>query len=157
MRQNVRKEIGRISLLLLVLYGMIVLYFVLFSDRLGRADGYDSYRYNLVLFAEIRRFIRYRDQVSSGAFILNMLGNLLVFVPIGFLIPLWKLKKTGFFEILLYSFALSLLIETLQLVTRVGVFDVDDLFLNTIGGVLGFVLFKITRLIFQSQKKRGTV
>ena len=39
----------------------------------------------------------------------------------------------------LYSFELSLLVELLQLVFKVGSFDVDDLLLNTIGGLLGYI------------------
>lgn len=42
----------------------------------------------------------------------------------------------------LYSFELSLLVELLQLVFKVGSFDVDDLFLNTIGGLLGYLVYK---------------
>lgn len=83
MNEN-RKRLGSLSLLLLILYGCVVIYFVLFSDRLGRGDGYSTYRYNLVPFEEIRRFIIYRNYVSAGAFLLNLFGNLLVFFPIGF-------------------------------------------------------------------------
>ena len=78
MNEN-RKRLGSLSLLLLILYGCVVIYFVLFSDRLGRGDGYSTYRYNLVPFEEIRRFIIYRNYVSAGAFLLNLFGNLLVF------------------------------------------------------------------------------
>ena len=143
MKENVRKEIGRVSLLILVLYGVIVIYFVLFSDRLGRTEGYEGYRYNLVLFGEIRRFIRYREYVSPGAFILNLVGNLMVLFPVGFLIPLLRMGKTGVLRILVWSFLLSLGIELLQLVSRVGVFDVDDLFLNTLGSILGYYVYRI--------------
>lgn len=155
MKQNIRKEIGRLSLLLLVIYGVIVIYFVLFSDRLGRTDGYSTYRYNLVLFDEIRRFIQYRDYVSTGAFVLNMIGNLLVFYPLGFLIPIWREKKTGVIRILIYSFVFSLGIETLQLVTRVGVFDVDDLLLNTVGGLLGFIGYRIALSMYRHAVARN--
>ena len=39
-----------------------------------------------------------------------------------------------------------MLIETAQLVTKVGAFDVDDIFLNTIGGLSGYILMKLTRV-----------
>ena len=64
MNEN-RKRLGSLSLLLLILYGCVVIYFVLFSDRLGRGDGYSTYRYNLVPFEEIRRFIIYRNYVTK--------------------------------------------------------------------------------------------
>jgi hypothetical protein len=41
----------------------------------------------------------------------------------------------------LYSFELSLVVELLQLVTKVGSFDVDDLMLNTLGGLFGFFVY----------------
>ena len=42
---------------------------------------------------------------------------------------------------------MSLFIESVQLLTRVGSFDVDDLILNTLGGILGYVLFYILNKI----------
>lgn len=148
MKKKTRKEIGLLSLFLLIIYVGIVVYFVLFSDRLGRVDGYSTYRYNLVPFGEIRRFIQYRDYVTTGAFILNLIGNLLVFFPVGFLVPIWKTNKKGCLWIILYSFLFSLCIESLQLVTKVGVFDVDDLLLNTLGGVFGWICYKILLTVF---------
>ena len=128
MNEN-RKRLGSLSLLLLILYGCVVIYFVLFSDRLGRGDGYSTYRYNLVPFEEIRRFIIYRNYVSAGAFLLNLFGNLLVFF--------------------------SLCIETLQLITKVGVFDVDDLMMNTAGGLIGWISYCIIRFIYHKWKAKN--
>ena len=65
LRKITRKKIGWLSFILLIIYGCVVLYFVLFSDRLGRVEGYSTYRYNLVPFQEIRRVIVYRDYVST--------------------------------------------------------------------------------------------
>ncbi len=151
-----RKKIGIVSFLLTVLYICFIVYFLFFADRLGRVHGYHSYRYNLVLFEEIRRFIIYRDQVSVGAVLLNLFGNLIVFVPLGFLIPLWTKKTPGLFTMALYSLLFSLLIETIQLFSRVGVFDVDDLFLNTVGGIIGWLLYQIgLRIYWRIKKKKG--
>lgn len=156
LKQDQKERVGRISFLLLVVYGIVVIYFVLFSDRLGRADGYDTYRFNLTLFDEIRRFILYRDFVSTGALLLNLLGNLMVLFPVGFLVPIWRQKKTGLIRILLCSFVLSLGIETLQLITKVGVFDVDDLFLNTLGGGLGYITYRVLEhLILRRKESRS--
>ena len=149
MRKKTRKLIGSFSLYLLVLYGCVIIYFFLFSDRLGRVDGYSTYRYNLIPFEEIRRFILYRNNVSTGAFILNLIGNLLVFFPVGFLMPLWRNKKTGGIYVAAVAFLFSLCIETLQLVTKVGVFDVDDLLLNTLGGLVGWICYYASLKVFR--------
>ena len=90
MKKKTRKVIGLLSFFLLILYGVIIIYFMWFSDRLGRVEGYSTYRYNLVPFDEIRRFIIYRNYVSTGAFVINLIGNFLVFSPVGFLIPIWR-------------------------------------------------------------------
>jgi len=59
-----------------------------------------------------------------------------------FLPRLFKRCRNLFFVIVL-SLELSLLVEVVQLVTRVGSFDVDDLLLNTIGGILGYIIYKV--------------
>lgn len=101
-----------------------------------------NYRYNLELFKEIKRFWNYRDQVGFFAMFTNLFGNVVIFVPFGFFMPMAS-KYRSFFATLFYSFGLSLCVETFQLVTRVGSFDVDDLLLNTIGGVVGYIVFVI--------------
>ena len=82
----------------------------------------------------------------------SVVGNLLVFFPIGFLVPIWRLEKTGCIRIIIYTFLFSLCIETLQLVTKVGVFDVDDLMMNTFGGLLGWISYCIIRFIYHKWK-----
>ncbi len=155
LRKITRKKIGWLSFILLILYGCVVLYFVLFSDRLGRVEGYSTYRYNLIPFQEIRRFIIYRDYVSTEAFLVNLVGNLLVFFPVGMLVPLWRnTKRTGCIRILIYTFLFTLSIETLQLVTRVGVFDVDDLLMNTLGGLAGWICYRIALALYRGARAR---
>ena len=46
--KNNQKKDWRCQFFLLIIYGCVVLYFVLFSDRLGRVEGYSTYRYNLI-------------------------------------------------------------------------------------------------------------
>ena len=61
-------------------------------------------------------------------------------MPAGFFIPiLWKKRKSFLFT-LCVTFEMSFVVEILQLIFRVGSFDVDDLILNTLGGILGYLL-----------------
>lgn len=58
-------------------------------------------------------------------------------------------KKTIFKNIItvtIWAMLLSFGIETAQLLTKVGAFDVDDIFLNTLGGCLGYIIFRLTKL-----------
>lgn len=129
-----------------VLYIFFLLYFLIFSDWYGRTGVSSEYRYNLVLFKEIKRFIEYREELGAFAVFTNLFGNILIFVPYGFFISMASTAR-GFFMTLFYSFGLSLCVEVFQILTKVGSFDVDDLLLNTIGGVLGYILFSICNRI----------
>lgn len=105
-----------------------------------------EYHYNLVLFKEIKRFWNYRDQVGLFVMFTNLFGNVIIFVPFGFFMPMAS-KYRSFFTTVFYSFGLSLCVETFQLIAKVGSFDVDDLLLNTIGGLVGYIVFGICAAI----------
>ena len=104
-----------------------------------------EYHYNLVLFKEIQRFWNHRDMLGWVAYA-NLFGNVLIFIPFGFFMPMAS-RYRNFFLTFVYSFGLSLLVEIFQLITKVGSFDVDDIFLNTCGGILGFIAFVICNTI----------
>lgn len=69
--------------------------------------------------------------------------NTCMFVPLGFLLPYVfdRYRKNGRRKILVTSFLASLAIENIQLVTRMGYYDIDDLFTNTLGGLIGYLLY----------------
>ena len=137
-----------------LIYIVALIYFVFFAEMLGRADVPVNYRYNLVPFKEIKRFIIYYRQIGINAVILNLAGNVVAFMPFGFFVP--SLKNWSFMRVVLTGFLFSLAVETVQLVTKVGTFDVDDLFLNTIGVTLGCIMFYFCRKIFRAvRKKKG--
>ena len=125
----------------------LLVYFLLLSDGFGRMDGYSQYRYNLVPFREIVRFIKYWEYIDFFSVVVNLLGNVVAFMPFGALIR-WVIdRKIRWFQAVGYTFLFSLCVELLQLVAKVGVFDVDDLFLNTLGGLLGFIVYYLLLLI----------
>ncbi len=147
-----RTGVRVISWVLFILYLAVLFYFLFFADMLGRTDPAQSYSSNLVLFREIRRFWVYRSQIGFGYVFLNLAGNILVFIPFGLLLPLLSIKLRGFFRVVLLGFAFSLVVECIQLVTKTGCFDVDDMLLNTIGAAVGFIIFAILQ---HRQRKRG--
>ena len=77
----------------------------------------------------------------------NLVGNVVGFMPFGFILPIIHRGSRQFLWITLLTFQLSLLIEVTQLIFKVGSFDVDDLLLNTIGGMLGYLVFWICNKI----------
>lgn len=100
-----------------------------------------EYRYNLVPFLEIRRFWKHREILGAEAVLTNLAGNVLAFLPFGSMLPVISRKARSIFRITLFSFEFSFFVECTQLITKVGTFDVDDLMLNTLGGVIGYLMF----------------
>lgn len=151
------KRIRIFGKILFVLYIVFIIYFLIFSDWYGRTGEMQEYRYNLVLFREIRRFWNYRDQIGLFAMFTNLFGNVIIFMPFGFFMPMAS-RYRSCFSAVFYSFGLSLCVETFQLLTRVGSFDVDDLLLNTVGGLAGYVIFAICAVIrsrYVNKEKAG--
>lgn len=121
-------------------YLILLFYFLFFSEGLGRASTEAEYRYNLTLFREIKRFIEYRHVLGYKAVFLNVVGNVIAFMPFGFLLPPLMNYKTNWFVTTIWAFLFSLFAETIQLFFRLGSFDVDDMLLNTVGGLLGYII-----------------
>lgn len=95
---------------------------------------------NFIPFKEILRY-----ELGSKLFIKNILGNVLLFFPLGIFIKRYiKIKDIRY--VILISFIISLSIEITQSVIG-RVFDVDDILLNVIGSLLGFMLFEIIEKI----------
>ena len=91
---------------------------------------------NLRLFSEIMRY-----EFGSRLFFKNIIGNVLLFVPYGFFASLYIELKSPFKAFLLILVA-SLSIEVTQL--AIGrVFDVDDILLNVVGGMIGYLMYMI--------------
>jgi glycopeptide antibiotics resistance protein len=106
------------------------------------------------VFRETYNAIKYLDLWQP--FLINFMGNIFMFMPIGFFLPLlWK----KFEHILLtvgVGFLLSLSIELLQL-TQLRSSDVDDLWLNTLGALIGFIFFMVIPVKYREWFKKETV
>lgn len=96
---------------------------------------------NLIPFKVIPE--TYREVVINGRinyFIINFLGNIIMFMPIGSFIPaLWNIKSRN---VILIGAGISLFIEITQLLLPRGT-DIDDLILNTLGTALGLIVYKL--------------
>lgn len=115
--------------LLFIIYVLCLFYVVTFEDV---SFGIS----NLTPFTEIFRY-----DIGSNLFIKNVLGNIILFIPYGFFTS-YYLKLEKIFSILGLSFLISFTIETTQVLIG-RVFDIDDIILNLIGGLLGFSIYHI--------------
>lgn len=74
--------------------------------------------------------------------LVNLVGNVVLFIPAGWLLPRLFRRFQKFFSFFFSAVGIILLIETAQLLTLLGKFDVDDILLNLLGMVLGFLLWR---------------
>ena len=150
MKKETEKYIRQVSRIFFGLYLLLLVYLMFFAEEWGRSILEGDYRYNLVPFREILRYLKYHRQIGPWRVFWNLCGNIIVFVPYGALLPAIRKKKMGFFKVALLSFELTLFIEISQLILRVGSCDVDDMLLNTLGGCIGYIIYW---LVFRKRKE----
>lgn len=149
--KNLKIRYGLLSItwfafILYIFYLSYLLFFGFYRQDLVIFD------YNLVPFKTIWMYISLFDHFTFSTWFSNLFGNVLAFMPLGFLIPLLVRKKMKAKKIIFITFFSSLTVESLQLYFRVGGFDVDDMMLNTLGGLFGYIALLIfLRLAFNSK------
>lgn len=147
MNSKTKKRIQAVSVGMFVLYLFLLAYFLFFAENFGRVYTEREYAYNLELFKEIKRFWNYREELGMTAVLTNIVGNVVCFIPFGAILPVLARRARNFWVIAMLSFEFSLLVECTQLISKVGSFDVDDILLNTFGGILGFIVFTICNMV----------
>ena len=114
--------------------------FLLYLMFLG--FGREQHEANIVrLLPFVSTILFVQNTTSWESIIINLLGNTIMFIPFGFLS--WLNAKYFSFKKLIVDFLSALIIvEALQYLTRLGVFDIDDLALNSLGVWIGFQMRK---------------
>ena len=108
-------------------------------------------RINLIPFKEIKIAF----YLGGSFFLVNFIGNLVMFLPIAFFTGLLY-NKSSFLKCVLITAAFSVFVEVCQLPQDRGT-DIDDVILNTLGGVMGYALYLIVGRIFPEFTKRCRV
>lgn len=142
--------------------GLLWLVFILYTAAMlwllfGRSHGWEAGKsylqllensYNLTPFYTIKRYVNiilhYPNSDYFTHCLINICGNILLFIPAGWLLPRLLPKQRNFFVFFITCFFTILLVETIQLFALLGIFDVDDLILNLSGMVLGYLLHLCT-------------
>jgi glycopeptide antibiotics resistance protein len=86
---------------------------------------------------------------DPSIFITENILNVVIFVPLGVYAGV-LFKRWAFSKKLLLFFLLSLIVEALQFILRLGAFDVTDLITNTVGGITGLMIFKAIEKAFNN-------
>lgn len=133
-----------------LIYYCFVLYAVLISRNLVFQRDYGN-TWNLMPFRTISREL---DGFSLRLFG-NLVGNIILFIPLGMMLPVVRDGFKKFYICIPVICALSFFVELIQYLTHSGSADIDDMILNTVGGLIGFILCKIvTQVVKPSQKGR---
>ena len=136
-----------------VLFGLycLLMLWLLLGQRLGHGTHVPM---QLKPFATIDWFVwvlgNRADQVSRFVAWKNLLGNVIMFIPLGFFVPLLWEKTRNFFKHLGWMFVIILAVELLQYVTGLGTCDVDDLILNILGTSFGWLAWNLCPKIVKS-------
>ncbi|MBR6769791.1 MAG: VanZ family protein [Lachnospiraceae bacterium] len=91
---------------------------------------------NFTLFKTIRMYVDYSYKLNSFE---NLAGNIVVFIPLGFLLPYLQQRCKKFSVLMINALVFVLGIEVFQLFSAFGAFDVDDILLNCVGAGLGWL------------------
>ncbi len=123
---------------LMYIYLSFVLYFTLMPifTSLPNIFIFTSRTINLTPFIDVIE--------SKGDFIRQVVLNVVMTIPFGFLLPHIRNLKINFIKTIFYTFSLSLVIEILQpIINSYRSTDITDLITNTLGGVIGYVFYLI--------------
>ncbi|WP_053956431.1 VanZ family protein [Inediibacterium massiliense] len=98
---------------------------------------------NTIPFKTITMYIINFNHYNFDIWFNNIFGNMIVFMPFGFLLPFVINKGNSLGQNIKISFLVSSCIEVLQFIFRLGICDIDDIILNIIGSTIGFFLYKL--------------
>ena len=126
---------------------IFVVYILMFFQIVTYQDV-TSYGNNFIPFKELTRY-----SFGSSLFFKNVIGNILLFMPYGFFISYYlRLEKKDKILALGLIFMVSLSIECVQLVIG-RCFDVDDILLNLMGGMLGYYIYRFLVVVTDKMSK----
>lgn len=124
--------------LFFLMYILLLFQIVTFEDTNVEID-----MNNLIPFKEILRY-----KLGSRLFFKNVIGNIVLFIPYGIFASMYTKIEKPFHAICLVLFA-SVIVEVTQ--AMIGrVFDIDDILLNVIGGIIGFLIYSLVNKIGDS-------
>lgn len=114
------------------------------SDRINSYAMRGLINYNLVPFRSISVQIR---RISQWWALKNLLGNIIPFMPFGFLLPIAYRNFNSFTKFIGMGIVTILFIELFQLFTKLGSFDIDDIILNMLGIICGYLMLILIKRV----------
>ncbi len=122
----------------LFVWSLMVVHVTLFPLKIIFYDWHITM--NLVPLASIRQLV---TQTALSTALTNIAGNVVMFVPLGILLPLLFVRLRSAWPLVWRAAAVSIAIELTQVITRARAVDIDDVLLNTSGAVVGWLVFRV--------------
>lgn len=144
------KYIDKISIKLWYLYLLFLIVFVVIKfngnvynliDRMKHIQSDRSLGYWNINLVPLRTILPYLSEIKSDYAFLNILGNIICYIPLGLLIPITFRTLRSFWKVTLFSFVIIFIIECLQFLLLLGYFDVDDIMLDMLSAIVGYFFF----------------
>ncbi len=155
MNARTRIETGVIYIVF-AFYLLFLLKLLIFSRVSLTDNGLDAARsVNLIPFASVMGYVRGGSEVIERFALSNVVGNILIFIPLGAYLPLVKRGKR-ITSHLVIIFTWSLLVEIIQGVFGMGTADIDDIILNCLGGLIGVWGYRLLLLILGKESRART-
>lgn len=129
------RQMNKKALVLFLTYLLAVLFVTLLS-RNGASNSTDI---QMELFVGVQKALR----THSMEPVQHMLLNIALFVPLGLLFPMIHKELQSWLSVVTSGMMLSTMIETIQLTAGLGICDIDDILANTLGTIVGYLLFRV--------------
>ncbi len=142
-----------ILILIYIVYFLFMAKILLFKNvPPSEVFGSDREISRTIALVPFDSILKYYNSGNLWASMLNVVGNVVIFIPFGVYLMLYSKKYTGKSAVFIV-FITSLLVEVTQFVLDIGIADVDDIILNVIGGLIGVWVYKFLKLIFRDENK----
>ena len=143
-----RSAYRRKALWVLLVYYLAILSVLLFFGGLFHVDRAWGSAVNLEPFYTIQRFFIHYRRTGSLSSLSNLLGNIVILIPLGVLLPVMFRSLRRFWITLPLMALFAVGVEYIQWRTGVGIADIDDSILNFLGAAVGYVFTRLCQMVY---------
>jgi len=139
----------KIIIISIILYSVLILRLIVFKYPSGIT--FSTANANLIPFKTILGYLT--GEPTWRIAMCNLLGNIVVLAPFGFLIAILY-QNIKWSRVLLIGVFTGVILELLQVILKSGILDIDDIILNSLGVVIGYLLFVFIYGVFKKYYKK---
>lgn len=150
-----------LSTVLFTIYCLIIIWAIVFKCNYSQAyiDSYEYlHEYNLIdrliiSHVPLKEYFYFLINEPLSTPSLEEVANIIIFIPLGMYIP-YIFKNKKFLFTVLISLCVTLLFEIIQLLTLIGSFSIYDICTNVLGGMVGYLIYKLCYKLLLTEKRR---